>query len=64
VRLRWFRVEEDNPSHFYACFEHKNKPYIGDFIQSEDVDVFENIDDALARCWDIAWGKVKKDGNE
>jgi len=65
VRLRWFRpINEEDPKGYAACFEHNGKPYIGKWELEGSHDKFEDIEDTLARCWDNAWGKVKKDGCE
>ena len=66
MRIMWFNKADDGDL-YQACFEHKGKPYSGSYemdMELEDHETFEDIADALAHCWDMAWGRVKDAGEE
>jgi len=59
-------MEEEKPRVFWAIFRHEGKPYCAKYKMGENESpyVFEDIADALAHCWDKAWGDVLEEQNE
>ena len=61
MRLRSMTaMEDEKPGVFWVSFEHNGKPY-GARVETDSPEVYEDIEDCLAKGWDACWAKAKKD---
>jgi len=64
VRLvTYTTMEPERPKVMWVSFVHGKKPYCAR-IEIDDPDVYEDIEDGLAKGWDACWAKVKEAGEE
>jgi len=56
-------MEEDKPHVLWMVCRCDGKPYCSKYTMKEDESpyVFEDVEDARARCWDDCWRQVMED---